>query len=308
MAKNTETTKKRKLKKGTYKSFKLHKKIRHTGVPLPSSSSILKQSFQLMWQNKVVFGGVLLVYALLQILLVQGVLTSNFSDLRSVFEDSFGGLGGSLATLSYMVTNIGQASSAEAGVYQSILYLIASLAIIWTIRQLSSSARIRIRDAYYKGMYPLIPYFLVMLVIAIQLIPALIGAWLFSIVMANGMAVSIVEQAFWFAVFGIFALASIYMICSSVFALFVVSLPDVAPMRALRSAREFVRYRRLSIVGRVTVLLLCIAVVFTVVMVPIIMFAPVLAPFVFYIATVLVIGFSITYMYNIYRGLIEHDD
>lgn len=308
MAKDTHTTKKRKIKNEAYKSFRLRKKIRYTGPPLDSSTSILKQSLQLMWQNRVVFGGVLLVYALLQIVLVQGVLASNFSDLKTVFEDSFGGFGGSLATLSYMVTSVGQASSAEAGVYQSILFVMASLAIIWTVRQLSSGANIRIRDAYYKGMYPLVPYFLVLLVIAIQLIPALVGAWLFSVVVANGIAVSAIEQLFWLLVFGVFALASIYMICSSAFALFVVSLPDVAPMRALRSAREFVRYRRLSIVGRVVVLLLCIAAVLAVVMVPIIMVVPVLAPFVFYVATVVITGFSITYMYTIYRGLIEHDD
>lgn len=300
-------SKKRSVLQRLYRPFRRSNKTQ-IGVPMLSGIDIMKQSLRLMWQHKISFGGVLLVYGILQIVLVRGVLTTNFSELKTVFADSFGGVGGSFATLSYMVGTVGQVSSAEAGVYQSILFLIGSLAIIWTVRQLMASKKIRIRDAYYKGMYPLIPYILVTLVIAIQLLPAIIGAWLFSIVTANGIAASGFEQALWLGLFFILALASIYMICSSLFALFIVTLPDMTPMRALRSARGMVKYRRISIVGRLVVLLLFVAVVYTAVMVPIIMFAAALAPIVFYLTTVLITGLGITYMYTIYRELIKEDD
>lgn len=288
--------------------FQHRKKTPYIGAKLSSGIDIIKQSLGLIWEHKVSFGGVLLVYGILQIILVQGVLANNFSELRNIFEDSFGGVAGSFATLSYMVSNIGQVTSPEAGVYQSILLLIGSLAIIWAVRQLSAGKDIRIRDAYYKGMYPLVPYTLVTLVIALQLLPAIIGAWLFGVVVANGIAVSMLEQGLWLAVFFVFASASIYMLCSSLFALFIVSLPDMTPMRALRSARGIVRYRRISIVGRMVILLLFVAVTYIAVMVPVIMFVAVLAPIVFYVTTVMITGLSITYMYIIYRELIKEDD
>lgn len=291
-----------------FRSFQRSKKTPYVGASMLSGISIMKRSLGLMWQHKVSFGGVLLVYAILQIVLVRGVLTTNFSELKTIFEDSFGGVGGSFATLSYMVSNVGQVSSAESGVYQSILFLIGSLAIIWTVRQLMADKKIRIRDAYYKGMYPLVPYILVTLVIALQLLPAIIGAWLFGTVVANGIAVSMLEQGLWLGLFFVLALVSIYMVCSSLFALFIVTLPDMTPMRALRSARGMVKYRRISIVGRIVVLVLFIAVAYMTVMVPIIMFVAKLAPIVFYLTTVLVTGLSITYMYTIYRELIKEDD
>jgi len=295
---------KRTLKQRTYKSFRLAKPIKYAGRPLPSSWQLLKKSAQFLWLHKKSLGGVLLVFGVIHFIFVQGVSAGDFSEVKQIYDDSIGGLNGGIALFTYMVSTIGQANSVEGGIYQSILFIIVSLAIIWALRELMASKQIRIRDPYYRGMYPLVPFTLVLLVIGLQTIPALVGAWLYSVVVSNGIAVSVVEQLFWLVVFFIFALLSFYMLCSSLMALYIVTLPDMAPMRALRSARNLVKYRRWMIAKKVIILIISLLVVASVVMLPLLMLVPIAAPVIFYLGTIVALGFVHVYFYHIYRELL----
>jgi len=295
---------KRTLKQRAYKSFRLTKPIKYTGRPLPSSWQLLKRSAQFLWLHKKTLGGILFIFGLIHFVFVQSVSLSDFPELKKVFDESIGGFGGGIALFTYMISTVGQANSAEAGVYQTILYIIASLAIIWALRELMAGKKIRIRDPYYRGMYPLIPFVLVIIVIGIQTIPAIIGAWLYGVVVSNGIAVSIVEQLFWLVIFFIFALLSFYMLCSSLMALYIVTLPNMAPMRALRSARELVRYRRWSIARKIIILIITLLVVAAIVMLPLIILVPFAVPVLFYVGSVLALGYVHIYIYHMYRELL----
>lgn len=305
--KASEKTSSRKLKQPSYKSFRLSKPIKHTGRSLPSGWKLLKQSWALLWKHKKVLGGVLAIYGIVQIILVQGVFTSNFSELKKTVDETVGGFGGGLTLFTYLVSSAGQTGSAEDSIYQSTLLVIGSLAFIWALRQLMADKQIKIRDAYYKGMYPLITFILVLLVIGIQTVPALIGAWLFGIVTGNGIAASSFELIFWAMIFFIFALLSFYMLCSSLFALYIVTLPDVTPMKALRSARGLVLHRRWSVARKILLLIFAVLVIGALIMLPVIMVVPVLVPVVFYLLTVIWVGFIHTYMYSLYRELLADD-
>ncbi len=295
---------KRTLKQPNYKSFQLSKPIKYSGRRLPSSWQLFRHSCGLLWRYKKPLGGILLIYGLAQIIFVQGAFTANLSDLKDAASNSGGGVGGSLNSFSYLLGSVGQTSSAGASAYQSLLFIIGSLAFIWALRQLMAAKRIRIRDAYYKGMYPLIPFFLVLVIIGIQMMPALIGAWLYGVVTTNGIAASFIEYVFWFVIFLVFALLSFYMICSSLFALYIVTLPDMTPMKALRSARELVLHRRHAVARKLVAFLIAVVILSAVITLPVILLLPGLASIVFYSATVLAVGFMHTYIYNIYRELL----
>lgn len=301
----------RKLKSATYRSFRLSKPIKHAGRPLPSAWKITRLSGALLWKHKTLFGGVLLIYALLQIVLVQGIFGADFRETSKLAEDAFGeqwnGLASGLTLFTYLVGSAGQTNTAEASVYQSILLLIVSLATIWALRQVLAGHSVRIRDAYYKGMHPLIPFVLVLMVVLLQTLPLLIGAWLYQAVVASGIAVTGVEQAFWIMIFLLFATLSVYMICSSLFALYIATLADMTPMNALRSARGLVLHRRWSVFRKLLFLLVVLLVGLALVLVPVIvMYAPA-APIVFYALGVLVVGFVHAYIYTLYRELLLND-
>ncbi|HSX45416.1 MAG TPA: hypothetical protein VLG27_00235 [Candidatus Saccharimonadia bacterium] len=299
----------RQLKPPKHQYFKLKNRHKHP-AKLPSAWQLLQAAADSLWQNRRLFLGITLVYGLLNLILVQGLANSSDvnslkQNLDSVFHGHFGSLGSSVSVFASLVGSAGNGSSPTAGAYQLFLAVITSLAVIWALRQIFAKAIPSVRDAYYQGMYPLIPFILVLLVICLQLIPFLLGAEIYSSVISNGIAISTPEKTGFALLFLILTLVSLYMAVSSLFALYVVTLPDMTLGRALRSGRELVRYRRWTVLRKIICLPIALVVVAAIIMVPIIVWITALASWVFFLLTMFSLVATHAYMYNLYRELLN---
>lgn len=228
--------------------------------------------------------------------------------LKATFQKAakgtFNSVTNSLSLFAYLVGTAGNSQSDAGSVYQAILILVISLATIWALRQVIAGTKVRIRDTFYRGMYPLIPFILVLVVIALQLLPLIIGNWFFHIVMANSIAVTLLEKFLWGLLFALLALLSIYMVCSSVFALYIVTLPDMTPLKALRSARQLVLHRRWSVIRKVLFLPIILIIISAIIMVPLILWLTPAAQWVFFGLTMVTLVVVHSYMYTLYRELL----
>lgn len=299
----------RRLKHPTYKSFRLSKRIRHPSGKLPNAFKLFKASIKHLLAHWKVFLGIVLVYFVLTIMLVKGMgFSTDIQAVKEAFNDLFdsklSALETSVSLFGELVGSAGQTSSDVAGIYQSLLLLAVSLALIWTLRQTHAKVVVGVRDAFYKGLYPLVPFLLVLIIIGLQLIPLLIGNWLYGTVVANGIAISGVERAMWALVFFFLALLSLYLISSSIFALYIVTLPDMRPMQALRSARELVRHRRSEILRKVVFLPVALVIIAAVIIIPLILFAAPAVEWVFFGLTMMGLAVVHSYMYTLYRELL----
>jgi hypothetical protein len=279
-------------------------------VRLPNVWQLTKAAAQTFWRHRRLFVGIILVYGLLNLVLVQGLATgtdvgSLKSELSRVFHGHLGSLASGLSIFVVLIGGAGNSSSPTGGAYQLFLALIASLAIIWALRQVLAGAQFRIRDAYYRGMYPLVPFILVLLVIGLQLLPLLIGSLLYGIVSSNGIAVYFIEKLIWLLIYAALALWSLYMISSSIFALYIVTLPDMTPLKALRSAKELVRRRRWTVLRKILWLPLLLLIVAAVIMLPIIIWLTPLAQWVFFLLTMFALAAVHIYLYTLYRELLN---
>lgn len=279
-------------------------------VKLPNVWRLTKLTAQTLWQHKRLFIGMTLTYGLLNLILVQGLASNtNVSDLKhqldQVFTGNWGSLASSLSIFVVLVGGAGNASSQTAGAYQLFLALITSLAVIWALRQVLAGGTLRIRDAYYRGMYPLVQFVLVLLVIGLQLLPLLVGSLLYGTVSTNGIAVSGLEKLIWGLVYILLALLSLYWLSSSLFALYIVTLPDMTPLKALRSARELVRGRRWTVLRKILWLPLILIIAAAVIMLPIITLLTPLAQWVFFLLTMFALVAVHAYMYTLYRELLH---
>lgn len=304
-----KTGKPRRLKQSKYKSLRLAKPIKHP-VSLPNVWRLTKLSARALWQHKGLFIGITLVYGVLNLILVQGIAGSADvgtlkDELNQVFTGHFGSIASSLSIFVVLVGSAGNSSNQTAGAYQLFLGIMASLAVIWALRQVLAGTRVRVRDAYYRGMYPLVPFILVLLVVGLQLIPLLIGASIYSLVINNGIAVLPIEKLVWALFYGLLALLSLYMLSSSLFAVYISTLPDMTPMKALRSARELVRYRRWTVLRKILCLPLILLIVAAIIMVPIIVLLTPLAQWVFFLLTMFALVAVHAYMYTLYRELLN---
>jgi hypothetical protein len=276
---------------------------------LPKARHIFARTAKQLWVHKRLFGGIVLIYGLLNILLVRGLSgSSNLSTLKSTLDSVLTGVGGKVAssftTFAYLLSTSGSGNTAVSGVYQTILLLICSLAFIWALRQITAKHVVRTRESFYQGMYPLVPFLLVLLFMGVQLLPLAIGGGLYNTVISNGIAVQVWEKLLWGLLFFGLALWSLRMITGSIFALYIVTLPDMTPMKALRSAKQLVYARRLLIWRKLIFLPIVLLLIAIVVELPLILFATFAAVWVFFILSMAVLAVVHGYLYNLYRELL----
>ncbi|MEK7603062.1 MAG: hypothetical protein AAB459_02345 [Patescibacteria group bacterium] len=298
----------RQLKQPRYKSFRLSHRVKHP-TKLPSAWRLFKQSFYHLKNNWRVFVWIILVYAFLTIVLVKGLLgTSNLSEVKATVEQIFTGAAGQVGTgltiFGFLVSDSASPQSDSAAIYQSLLMVVFSLAAIFALRQTYANKRPSRADVFYKSQYPLIGFLCVLFVIGIQLLPFGLSNFLFSIVFGNGLAVTLIEQVLWAILLFLLALLSLYMISSSFFALYIITLQDMTPMRALRSAREIVRYRRWTVLRKLLVLPIFLIIGAALIMLPLILYLTPLAEWIFFGLSMTGVVWVHSYGYALYRELL----
>jgi hypothetical protein len=153
-------------------------------------------------------------------------------------------------------------------------------------------------------MYPLIPFLLVGLVVVVQLLPLTVGTAVLALVLSSAFTNAAAVNFVFAAVFILLAAWTLYMLSTSIFALYIVTLPDMEPRNALRSARNLSRFRRWTIVRRLVFLPIFEVLLIGLVVVPLIIFASFLVAPVFFILVMLAILYTHTYLYNLYRKMI----
>lgn len=311
VADTTKSLPKRRLAPPTYKSFRLSKRIRQPKPPIIGAFRLFVTSTKFVCKKWRLFGGIVIIYLILTIVFVKGLgAESNINELRDTIQTLFHGstaqLSTSLTLFSFLLGNANATSSELAGTYQSLLLIIISLVLIWALRHslAAKNARITIRDAFYKSLYPLIPFVLVLMVIGLQLIPLLLVNFLYSAIIVGGLAVTALEQVLWITFFCLMGLLSIYMVSSSLFALYIVTLPDVRPMQALKSARELVRHRRLIVLRKVLFLPLALLILAAIIVVPVIIVSPATAEWLFFVLSMTALAVGHSYIYHLYRELL----
>lgn len=299
----------RKLKKPQYRSFRLSKKVRSTKPQPKGALGLLRESLRHLRQHKRLFLSLTLIYLLMTIILVKGFGNNlDIGELKSTIEAGLSGTAASVATglslFAIMLSSSGSNTNQVAGLYQMILIVITTLALIWALRQTYGDKLVSAKEAFYNGMYPLVPFLLVGLVVLLQLVPLLVGSWIFSTVITGGIAVTTAEQMMALILIVALVLLSFYMLTSSLFALYIVTLPDMTPMKALRSARSIVRYRRWTIMRRILALPVLLLVIGAIVMLPIIMWLTPIAEWTFFFLNMTVLAIVHSYMYSLYRQLL----
>ena len=277
--------------------------------PLANSWQLARRAGLLLWQYRRSFGILLLIYAVIDLLLVHGVSQFNVSSLKDSLNGSdANSVGGGFTVYASLLGAVTSSSSTAAGAYQFFEAVLISLVAIYLLRQVSATdapARPSVKEAFYKGAYPLVPFLLLLLLVGVQFFPLGIGALLYSSVVGGGIAINVVEQLAFLAVFLALAFVSMMWLTRSILALYIVTLPDVKPMEAFRSAKRLVKGRRASIARKMLFLPFAMFFVAAIVVVPAILIWAPLAQWVFYALTLIALLVVNAYLYVLYREVLD---
>jgi hypothetical protein len=265
--------------------------------PIIGSFSLTWQSIKFIKQFWKPLGAIVLVYSLLNLFLASGLI----SNARNVVGSENGGkFSDALSSFTSILTG----GSDQEATMQTVLFIIESLVIIWALRHLFSGEQIKVKHAYYHSTSSLIPFVIILFVVMLQLLPLTISSAIFALVLSSIVGNALVQAAFTF-LFVAAAFWSLYMLCGSVFALYIVTLPNMEPRAALKSAKKLVAFRRWQIVRKLLFLPFGMITSMAIILLPLILYAKFLVTPVFFILAMLSILFAHTYLYSLYKGLLE---
>lgn len=269
---------------------------------LTSGIGLIRQVFNLWLKNKKIFSGIITIYLLLNIILASSLSTisSNFS----IMKDNFGSAHNLLDGLGSLLALTSSSGGSSSGTMQSVLLVIFSLALIWALRQVTSKEEITIKQAFYSSTGQLIPFLLIIFVMILQLIPVTLVSLILAAVLPSIFVTGATATVLLLLIIVPLVSWSIYMLCSSFMALYIVTLPDMQPRQALRSAKKLVNFRRWSILRRVLIFLILIALLYSIVMLPLILYAEFLVVPALLILNSMMIYLTHSYFYNLYKGLL----
>ena len=269
------------LSRSTHRSFQLTRRRDYVRqLTLPGYISFTHYVNKTIWTNRSMFLGLAAIYIILFVILVGIGSQETYKTLVSTLQETGSSItGGDVSKfgeagvlfLSIATTGITETPTESQQIYAVLLGLLVWLTTVWLLRNRLAGHAVKLRDALYNAGAPIIPLFLTVLVLAVQLIPVLLAFIAYSAASASGLLDSGVEaMLFWFGMLFLVVL-SLFWATATFFAMIIVSLPGMKPMEALRSAGELVMGRRVRILLRWLWMLLVAIVVWACILIPIIL-------------------------------------
>lgn len=317
------------LNRRPHRSFRLTRRRDYArSLDLPGYWKFTREVHRTFWGYRTTLLGAAAVYFVLTVVLIgmgsQDTYNQLVTTLRetgaNAFEGSWGALGEAGLLFASIATSGLTGTMTEAQqIYTGILLVVIWLTTVWLLRNLLAGHTVNLRDGLYNAGAPIVSTVLVGLVLIVQLLPIAIAAIGYSAAAASGLLNDGVEaMLFWIAAL-LLAILSLYWITSTFFALIIVTLPGMYPVRALRTAGDMVVGRRLRILLRIIWMMVLVALVYALILIPIILidggvkslipnieWLPLVPVSLLALGAVSVV-WSACYIYLLYRKVVEDD-
>ena len=252
--------------------------------------------------------GVIAVYAVINFIFVASFALLPSSDaIQAEIEAYLGSSAGrfidSMVIVGVSVLNF---SSPSNTVMQMVLFVLASMAFVWTLRKLRGLQKISIRQAYYEGPANSVPMLLVVIMLLITLVPSAIASSILSV--AIPIIGSTFERVVVYAIAVGLILLSIWLLTVWWPAFYIAMLPEARPVASLKAAGKLTKGRRIRLLLKSIIILIGLIGVFLIVVIPVSLLFQRLVPITVYITMFILFGLGHMYMFNLYRSLVDDSE
>jgi hypothetical protein len=273
----------------------------------------------MIWQNRAIFIKFIILYSVLALIIVGTLSQSNYLAIRDSITATSESLGiGELMSIftTTITSSGGEDATITSQAIAGLLLLFGWLVVVWILRYRLSGNVIKLRDALYNAGSPIVATFILLLLIVLQLLPFALALLAYVAVSGVGIInweIAIENMAAWLALAAIGAL-TIYWLATSFIALVIVTNPGVYPWQAIKMAGDIVVGRRLKIVLRLVFMIVPLALLWLVILVPIILldnwikvdWLPLVPLFTLLLST-LSLAWVASYIFLLYRRLLDDD-
>ena len=266
---------------------------------------------RLIWDNKWLYFKALLLLALALLVVIGLGKQSNYNDVREALDAV--GLNWFTQTVGLVtqavITSL-TISDANKQMLATVIFIVAWLVLTCLVRHIyGGRTKIKLRDALYSGVGSIIQMFILLFILLVQTLPLAIAMISYSAVTGAGYintGIKIENMAAWCAIVIIGVLTVYWMITTMLCA------AGIYPFRAFFETSVLVSGRRVKILFRVLMMLVPLALLWLVVLVPVVILDNALklqyVPLVQVVTTLLVAASMIwisVYLYMLYRRLLD---
>lgn len=337
--KNLPKTIKEKIRarRAKYSRVKLHKSFKRSyredyarKLEVPGLMHHAVITFKVIFKNWKLFVPLILLATLFNIILVGLMSEDTYTAFQDTIDETneqfaIGNMGnfakaGLLLIGTITTGGLTQSRSESQQIFSVLIFLVLWLVTIYIIRHVLAHQKIKLRDALYNALAPLLSTLVVFVVILLQAIPILIVIITYSAAVAT----EFLNTPFYALVYFIFAalmlLLSVYLISSSALGLVAVTAPGLYPFTALRTAGDLIIGRRIRFIIRLIYLLFVLALTWVIVLLPIILLdlwlksviewldgVPIV-PFFLLITAAFSFVYVSAYTYLFYRRMLDYED
>lgn len=316
-----------------------HRSFRHTyrrdyvrPLSLPGYWAFTNYVRRTLWRNKLLILRLMVVYAIVAVVTAgfasQDVYQQARDLLNSTAEGTFSGAWGEIGKAGMLLasgatgafTNVSTDNEVPQQIFAGFAAILLWLTTVWLLRAILAGGRPKLRDGLYNAGAPLLPTFIVGLVIVVQLIPLAVAFFGYGAASVSGIISGggVLSMLFW-AVAALLAILSAYWLTSTLIALVVVTLPGMYPLQALRTAGDLVIGRRIRILLRLLWMALTVLVTWAFIAIPVIIFdgwlksvlpainwLPIVPVLLLILSSFSVVWVA-SYIYLLYRRVVEDD-
>lgn len=318
-----------------YLSRRPHRSFRRTrrrdyvrSLSLPGYVAFSLSVMRIIRNNKWLFTKLVAFYALLGVLFIGLASQSSYAELSDLLnEEDWSSLSGGWALVSQgavlLLLGLSGGVNAELTdiqqVYAVVIFLLTWLTTVWLLRAVLAGQKPKLRDGLYNSGAPIVTTGVVTLILIIQMIPAIAAITLYSAAASS----ELLDTALISMLAGIgvvlLCILSLYWAVATFIALVIATLPGMYPWQAIRAAGDIVTGRRLRLLLRVIWMFIGNIAALIVVVLPVVLFdkwvksllpfidsVPIVPVAVSILSSAIVI-WSATYVYILYRKVVEDD-
>lgn len=317
------------MKRRPHRSFRMTRRRDYSrSLQLPGYIAFTHSVNKTLLGHKKLFIWLAVIYAVLMTILVgigsqetYNTLATTLQDTGSeVFQGNLGQIGQAVLLI-VSISNTGLTGNPTEAqqIYIVLVGLLIWLTTVWLLRHIGAGHKVKLRDGFYNAGSPIIATFLVALVFCIQLLPAAIAALGYAAAVSSGLlSGGVAAMLFWVAA-SLLVIMSLYWVTSTFFALIIVTLPGMYPFKALRTAGDMMVGRRLRVLLRLLWMAVVVSVASLIVLIVVILIDtglvrlwPVVAnipvvPVALLLVSVVAFIWSTSYIYLLYRKVIDDD-
>ncbi len=274
---------------------------------------------RILWNRKWVYVRFVLVFFFLAALFIGALQADNITSVNEVLDSATSGetilgpVGRAAVTVGSSIAGALNSNLSDVQyIYISALFILALLTIVWLLRHQLAGNKLKLRDGLYNAAAPIAAEYVLLVVGIAQLIPAALVTLVYISATTSGLLDGGIETAMFSIALFLVIVLTLYFMTTTLFAMFIATIPGTYPMKAYRAARHIVAGQRLRLLLRLLWMVVTVLAVNFVILVPIVIVINSVGggngwaiPIAYQLAVISSIMYGVAYGYLLYRRMID---